>query len=188
MRDFFALPVCVRGSQTEDESGLEDGKHKAPCLRPTRRPPIASAPCLKSLPQCHLPSCSQTHCGPNNSLSRHKALTSSWKVTALRGWKHALYASLTAMLFLSWSSFYLIFVCLSHFSPPLLAKDYCCCWQKIHQTSTQFLLFLIMRSFHEHDLKWIISFKIKQIIRGGQIDRNIDSSDTNADIGSILLR
>lgn len=141
MRDFFALPVCVRGSQTEDESGLEDGKHKAPCLRPTRRPPIASAPCLKSLPQCHLPSCSQTHRGPNNSLSRHKALTSSWKVTALRGWKHALYASLTAMLFLSCSSFYLIFVCLSHFSPPLLAKDYCCCWQKIHQTSTQFLFF-----------------------------------------------
>lgn len=122
MRDFFALPVCVRGSQTEDESGLEDGKHKAPCLRPTRRPPIASAPCLKSLPQCHLPSCSQTHRGPNNSLSRHKALTSSWKVTALRGWKHALYASLTAMLFLSCSSFYLIFVCLSHFPPPIISK------------------------------------------------------------------
>lgn len=61
MRDFSGVrKKCARGSQTERESGAGGGgKHRAPCLRPTRRPPIASAPCLKSLPWCHLPSCSQ---------------------------------------------------------------------------------------------------------------------------------
>lgn len=51
----------------------EGGAHIAPCLRPTRRPPIASAPCLKSLPSCHLPTGSHTQSGPNN-----RGLRSSW--------------------------------------------------------------------------------------------------------------
>lgn len=72
MRDFSALPKCVRGSHTESESRAEDGKHRALCLRPTRRPLIASAPCLKSLPQCHLPSCSHMQPGPNSSVVRQE--------------------------------------------------------------------------------------------------------------------
>lgn len=57
MRDFFlpCLSVCVAARLRRSLSwGME-------AQRPTRRPPIASAPCLKSLPECHLPCSHMQH-------------------------------------------------------------------------------------------------------------------------------
>lgn len=61
----ISLPhVSVR----QPDSGgpwAEGGAHTAPCRRPTRRPPIFSAPCLRSPPEC-LPACSHIQHGSNN--------------------------------------------------------------------------------------------------------------------------
>ena len=71
MRDFSALPKCVCAAAISRASpGLETGRHRAPCLRPTRRPSRASAPCLKSLPWCHLPSCSHMQPRPEQQASQ----------------------------------------------------------------------------------------------------------------------